>query len=94
MERKTTDPNVGYWFHTLDADGRIAYQGQILKANKIDYDVQLYDWLMGEPSDVIKIARSAISDPTKVRLYSSDAEMRAASKAEQRQQEARAKHVA
>ena len=42
---------VGLWFHSLDSKGDIQWQGQVIKhlgGNR--YKVQLYSWIMGEPT--------------------------------------------
>lgn len=50
--RRVADPLVGQWFHSMHADGRtVEWQGQILgRTPEGCYFVQLYEWVMGEPS--------------------------------------------
>jgi hypothetical protein len=71
---------VGWWLHTLDENGDIEYQGQLIAVRKIDYEMQLYSWMFGEESDKTSIARSAVEDPKLCRLYRSNSEMNAAYK--------------
>jgi hypothetical protein len=42
---------VGRWFHTFDEDGRVEKQGTIIDeiSDKV-YLVQLFEWILGEPS--------------------------------------------
>lgn len=44
------DPLRGKWFHSFTEDGRTCWQGQVLDRTANGYVVQLYDWIMGEPS--------------------------------------------
>jgi hypothetical protein len=42
---------IGRWFHSFHADGRtVIWQGQILGLTHGRYLVQLYEWVLGEPS--------------------------------------------
>lgn len=42
---------VGHWFHSLDANEQILWQGVVLSRPKPGwYLVQLFEWFMGEPS--------------------------------------------
>ena len=43
---------VGAWFHSLDENGHVNRQGQILARPEPGiYLVQLYEWLVGSPSN-------------------------------------------
>jgi hypothetical protein len=62
------------WFHTLNADGEINYQGQILG---IDGDLvlaQLYEWIVGAPSCVKPLAKAVFYSDA-CRLYSTNEDM-------------------
>jgi hypothetical protein len=71
----TEFPNpIGKWFHTFNEDGVIVWQGQVLK--RVDantYMVQLYDWLIGAPSDRFTIHAREMAN---WKFYYSDDDMR------------------
>jgi hypothetical protein len=68
-------PYVGKWFHSHHEDGALNWQGQITGQSKKRVRVQLYEWLMGNPSSRTSVPISEIKDWT---LYNTDAEMREA----------------
>jgi hypothetical protein len=50
-ETRVQDPLTGKFFHSFTADRKLSWQGQVLKHVRGDfYLVQLFEWLMGEPS--------------------------------------------
>lgn len=50
--KKADSPMVGKWFHSVEADGLVKWQGQILNTWGEDMiNVQLYSWCMGEPTN-------------------------------------------
>lgn len=67
-------PNpTGKWFHSSDESGNIKWQGQVLK--RVDRDVyrcQLYEWVMGSPSDIITVHATEMAS---WRFYSTSDEM-------------------
>lgn len=45
-------PAVGRFFHILDANGRIKYQGRILRRRRGGWFVcEFFDFMLGEPSN-------------------------------------------
>jgi len=66
---------VGRWFHSVNDDGAIIWQGKILRDSRSGvFVVQLYSWLDGRPTDQ-RIVRA--SEMVGWRFYRTDAEMRA-----------------
>ena len=71
-----TDPALGLWFHSVK-NGEVGWQGQIIGlAGAEGYKVQLYDWLMGDPSNVKLVTHREIEG---WRFYPSNKLMRIAS---------------
>lgn len=67
---------VGKFFHSVDKDGAIEWQGRVLAEPVFGrFEVQLYEWLMGEPSDVLLVPSAAMKD---FRFYDSAEAWRAA----------------
>lgn len=62
------------WIHTMNDDGIIMYQGRLVKCLPDGgFQIEAYSWLTGEPNGEMTLPRG-----TKVALYPSDREMRAA----------------
>jgi hypothetical protein len=71
-----SDSMAGIWFHSRCPDGKIVYQGQIIKEFKDGtYLIQLYEWFMGHPSKRKIVGFEEIKDWD---FYGSDEEMRLA----------------
>ena len=49
IKEKSNSPLVGKWFHVFDKN-ELTWQGQIIAEVNGFYLVQLYDWIMGEPT--------------------------------------------
>jgi hypothetical protein len=60
---KTKSPLVGKFFHSLNEQGKIQWQGCILAEPRTGwYLVQLFEWAMGEPSNQQLIAFKQMHD--------------------------------
>ena len=68
MNPITSHPLVGMCLHTFDEDGTIHYQAHIVGVDGDVCLVQLYEWMMGEPTRIEAWDKSRIYAPT-TRLY-------------------------
>jgi hypothetical protein len=50
LEEQTSEVLLGKWFHTVTENGTINYQGKVLRQEGGRYFIQLYDFVMGEPT--------------------------------------------
>jgi hypothetical protein len=51
VSKKKLNPLVGKWFHSFK-DEKICWQGQVIsQIDETHYLVQLYDWIVGEPTN-------------------------------------------
>jgi len=66
---------AGLFFHTLK-DGKIHWQGEIIRDDGEDVLAQLFSYLDGGPTKVVAIPREQMKDPSKATLYRSDEDMR------------------
>jgi len=82
VSRNTDHPLVHMCMHTLDAEGHIEMQGEIISVDGEVVLVQLFEWMMGSPTEVRVFQKSFIYSD-KVKLYSSDDLMNRAWEAEQ-----------
>lgn len=53
-------PLVGMFLHTLNQDGEIQYQGHILAVDGETVLVQIFEWLMGEATEIRPFEKSVI----------------------------------
>lgn len=66
----------GWWFHSTTSEGALKWQGQILAEKNLgEYEVQLYEWGFGEPTDRLVVS---LSDMRQWRFYPFNAWMREA----------------
>lgn len=66
---------LGRWFHSVDDEGAIIWQGKLLAEVEPGlYQVQLYSWLDGEPTVQKRIA---LADMRGWKFYRTNAAMRA-----------------
>lgn len=66
-------PFVGKWFHSIE-NGEIKWQGQILsEVTEGKFLIQLYSWIMGEPTDQIVVS---VEEIVKWHFYATDEDMR------------------
>lgn len=71
-----SDPLVGLYVHTKDAEGSITYQGRIVRQMKPGvYLMQLFSWLDGRPTKQIVVQ---VDDMAGWDFYESAEEWRAA----------------
>ena len=63
----------GKWFHSFNDDGDVEWQGQILSVSSDCYNVQLYSWIDGSPTDVRTLGKDV-----EVVFYDTNEEMREA----------------
>lgn len=66
---KTFDSLVGIFLHTLDENGEINWQGQIIGMDGDMALVQLFSWWSGKPTNVVSIAKSVLYSENQCRLY-------------------------
>jgi hypothetical protein len=73
------DGLIGMWGHTLNDDGEIAWQFQIIRRSEGLYICQLYSWMDCGPTESKAISREVILGDG-VKLYATDELMNEASK--------------
>ncbi len=64
----------GMFLHTFN-DGRIKWQGMVVKADESVAIVRLFSWADGAPTRLETMPISTLSDPQQVHLYATDEEM-------------------
>lgn len=66
----------GMWAHTLDEDGAIKNQVQIIRpAPQATWLVQFYSFSLGQPTDLACISESILTDPERCRMYLNSEDM-------------------
>ena len=57
------DKVVGKFFHSVNPQGEIEWQGRVLAEPVFGrFECQLYEWIMGEPSDVLLVPAATVKD--------------------------------
>ena len=82
------DALVGMFLHTIEDDGAIHYQGQIIAVDNEVVLVQLFSWLSGDPTNVEPVPKSIIYSK-KCRLYGTNELMLIAAEKAWRREECR-----
>jgi hypothetical protein len=59
---------VGMFLHTLK-EGKISFQGHVIKADKETAMVQLFSWMSGDPTNVVPMRVADLHDPDQCKLY-------------------------
>jgi hypothetical protein len=75
IQRSGRHPLHGMWLHTLEDGGRITWQGEIVGVDGDVCLVQLYSWIMGEPTRVVPMPKAKMYDEGAVRLYATNEDM-------------------
>ncbi|MCX6966511.1 MAG: hypothetical protein NTZ46_01805 [Verrucomicrobia bacterium] len=71
-KKTLSEPLVGRFFHSIE-NGKVVWQGTVIgRVSEEVYLVQLFEWLMGEPSDQRLVG---VNEMTQWLFYSSQDEM-------------------